>query len=149
MEVVKVAPMESELLFLLAADILLLGHVLFVAFVVVALALILVGKPLDWAWVRNPWFRVAHLSAIGVVAMQSWAGLICPLTTWEMALRDRAGAVTYSGSFMSHWLETILYYQAPAWVFTVCYSAFAAVVIASWYWVRPRHFGNVSAHDAH
>ncbi len=132
--------MESNFFYLLAADLLLFGHVLFVAFVVVGLALVLIGKALDWAWVRNPWFRVAHLAAIGVVALQSWAGIICPLTIWEMALRQRADGVVYSGSFVSHWLESLLYFQAPAWVFTVCYTVFAAIVVASWYWVRPRKF---------
>lgn len=132
--------MESEALFLLAADVLLFSHVLFVAFVVVGLVLIFVGKPLEWAWVRNPWFRIAHLAAIGIVVLQSWVGVICPLTTWEMALRKRAGDVVYSGSFMSNWLETLLYYRAPAWVFTVCYTIFAAIVVASWFWVRPRRF---------
>lgn len=132
--------MESNLLFLLASDVLLFGHVLFVAFVVFGLALILVGGFLDWLWVRNPWFRVAHLAAIGVVVLQSWAGIICPLTTWEMALRARAGAASYSGSFIAHWLETFLYYQAPAWVFAACYTLFAAAVVASWFWIRPRRF---------
>jgi len=132
--------MESESLFLLAADVLLIGHVLFVAFVVVGLALIFIGKPFNWNWVRNRWFRITHLAAIGIVVIQSWVGVICPLTTWEMALRQRAGEAAYSGSFISHWLETVLYYQAPAWVFTVCYTVFAAVVVASWFWVRPQRF---------
>lgn len=130
--------MESGFLFLLAADALLVGHVAFVVFVVVGLALILIGKPLDWSWVRNPWFRVLHLAAIGVVVLQSWLGVICPLTTWEMALRERAGDITYSGAFIAHWLDALLYYQAPVWVFAVCYTFFAAVVVASWFWVRPR-----------
>lgn len=134
--------MESDFLFLLAADVLLFGHVLFVAFVVVGLALIFIGKPFEWTWVRNPWFRIAHLAASGIVVFQSWVGVICPLTTWEVALRQRAGEVAYSGSFVSHWLEAILYYQAPAWVLTVCYTVFAAVVVASWFWVRPQRFTN-------
>lgn len=132
--------MESGFLHLLAADLLLFVHVLFVAFVVFGLAAILIGKLLGWAWVRNPWFRIAHLSAIGIVVLQSWVGVICPLTNWEMALRERAGDTVYSGSFISHWLESVLYFQAPMWVFTVCYTVFAAVVITSWFWVRPRHF---------
>ena len=49
--------MESGFLYLLAADLLLFGHVLFVAFVVLGLALILIGKPCDWDWVRNLWFQ--------------------------------------------------------------------------------------------
>ena len=112
-------------------------HVLFVASVVVGLVLILIGKPLGWRWVRNWWFRVLHLCAIGVVVVQAWFGVICPLTTLEMALRDKAGDATYAGTFISHWLESLLYYRAPAWVFAVCYSVFAAVVVLSWYWVRP------------
>lgn len=139
--------MQSDLLFLLAADVLLLSHVLFVVFVVLGLVLILVGKSLGWAWILNPWFRVTHLAAIGIVVLQSWIGVICPLTTWEMALRERAGSVVYSGSFISHWLEALLYYQAPAWVFTVCYTIFAAAVVASWFWVRPRRFGHAPTNN--
>lgn len=132
--------MESPLLYLLAADAVLLLHALFVAFVVFGLVLILAGRSLAWAWVRNPWFRLAHLLAICVVVVQSWFGVICPLTTLEMALRARAGDTVYTGLFMAHWIEAILYYRAPAWVFAVCYTLFAAVVVASWYWVRPLPF---------
>lgn len=125
------------MLYLLAADAVLLLHVLFVVFVVVGLLLILAGKLLSWDWVRNWWFRVTHLAAIGVVVLQSWLGVICPLTKLEMYLRGKAGEATYAGSFVSHWFEAILYYRAPAWVFAVCYTAFAIVVAASWVWVRP------------
>lgn len=132
--------MESGALYLLAADVVLFSHVLFVAFVVIGLLLILVGKARSWSWVRNPWFRLAHLAAIGVVVVQSWFGAVCPLTTLEMALRERAGDAVYPGSFVAHWLETILYYRAPAWVFAVCYTVFGALVVASWFRVRPRSF---------
>ena len=132
--------MESKTVYLLAADLLLLTHVLFVAFVVFGLLFIFVGKFLSWRWVRNRWFRVAHLAAIGVVVVQSWFGMICPLTTWEMALRAEAGDTVYAGSFIAHWLNAILYYSAPAWVFAVCYTAFGLLVLASWFWVRPRPF---------
>ena len=131
---------DSSTLLLLAADAILLIHVLFVAFVVLALVLIFAGKALAWSWVRNPWFRLCHLIAIAVVVVQSWLRVICPLTTVEMALRTRAGDAAYAGSFVSHWLETILYYQAPPWVFVVGYTVFGAVVIASWFWVRPSEF---------
>jgi hypothetical protein len=123
--------------YLLAADAVLLLHVLFVVFVVTGLLLILAGKLLSWAWVRNWWFRVIHLAAIGVVVLQSWLGVICPLTKLEMYLRGKAGDAMYAGSFVAHWLESILYYRAPAWVFAACYTAFAAIVVLSWVWVRP------------
>ncbi len=129
--------MGTSTLALVAADAVLLLHVLFVVFVVIGLALILVGRFLAWSWVRNWWFRVAHLAAIGVVVAQAWFGVICPLTTLEMALRRQAGDTTYAGTFISHWLESILYYRAPAWVFAASYTVFAALVVLSWVWVRP------------
>lgn len=110
--------------------------------VVAGLILVFVGKVRKWWWVRNPWFRIIHLIAISVIVIQSWFNVICPLTTFEMALRSRAGEAVYRGSFIAHWLERFLYYQAPPWVFIVCYTAFAALVIGSWFWVSPRSFTN-------
>ena len=129
--------MEPKTFYLLAADMMLFAHALFVAFVVLGLFLVLCGKLLSWGWVRNRTFRLVHLLAIGVVVLQSWLGVVCPLTTWEMALRAKAGDATYGGSFISHWLETLLYYNAPAWVFVVCYTLFGLLVLVSWFWVRP------------
>lgn len=124
--------------YLFAADLMLFLHLLFVGFVVLGLVLVLAGGLCGWGWVRNPWFRTVHLAAIGVVVLQSWIGVVCPLTTIEMALRRRAGDIVYQGTFISHWMESILYYRAPPWVFAVCYTAFGALVLASWFHVRPR-----------
>jgi hypothetical protein len=132
--------MESSVAYQLAADAVLLLHALFVLFVVLGLLLVFAGRVFEWAWVRNPWFRLLHLVAIAVVVAQAWLSVICPLTTIEMWFRSRAGDATYSGAFIAHWLETALYYQAPPWVFVVCYTAFGALVLASWFWVRPRRF---------
>jgi hypothetical protein len=118
----------------------LITHVLFVAFVVVGLILVYVGSILSWQWVRNFWFRASHLVAIGVVVLQSWFGLICPLTTWEMHLRSKAGENIYDGSFITHWLNQLLYFQAPSWVFIVCYTFFGGLVVLSWFVVRPNSF---------
>lgn len=126
--------------YLLAADVLLLLHVLFAGFVVGALLLILVGGWRRWDWVRNPWFRLAHLAAIAVVVLQAWLGRVCPLTGWEMALRSKAGDRVYAGTFVAHWLESILYYQAPPWVFTLCYSLFGLLVVLAWLRIPPRSF---------
>ena len=127
---------------LLIADVLLVVHALFVAFVVCGLLCIITGGFLSWRWVRNPWFRLAHLLGIAVVVVQSWIGVICPLTTWEMAFRARAQSATYDASFISHWLDKLLYYQLPGWVFVLVYSAFGALVLIAWYLVRPRPLGS-------
>ena len=130
--------MSVSSLYLLAADALLVLHVLVVVFIVAGLVLVCAGGVLGWSWVRNPWFRILHLIAIGVVVVQAWAGELCPLTEWEQALRLRAGDVAYTGSFIAHWLGELLYWEAPMWVFALCYSLFGALVLAAWYLVRPR-----------
>jgi hypothetical protein len=65
-----------------------------------------------------------------------------------MALREKAGDAVYSGSFVAHWLETLLYYQAPQWVFVAGYTAFGVLVMASWFWVPPRPFVGARANGA-
>ena len=130
--------MESNSHYLIAANALLLLHALFVVLVVFGLLLFFIGKLLHWRWVRNFWLRLAHLAAIAIVVLQSWLGIICPLTVWEMGLRSKAGESVYGGSFIAHWLQTLLYYDAPAWVFTLLYSLFGSLVVIAWYWVKPQ-----------
>ena len=122
----------------IAADLVLVVHTSFVLFVILGLVLILLGGFRGWLWVKNPWFRLGHLLAIGVVVAQEWIGAICPLTTLEMALRSRAGNAVYGGSFIAHWIEALLYYEAPPWVFAIFYTAFGFLVVASWRIVPPR-----------
>ncbi len=131
--------MDTNQLYLVAADATLFIHVLFVVFVIFGLVMVFAGKLFSWSWVRNRRFRIAHLAAIGIVVLQSWFSVICPLTLWEMNLRGKAGDATYPGSFVAYWLETLLYYRAPEWVFILAYTLFGVLVVVSWYWVRPRH----------
>jgi hypothetical protein len=137
---------DSSKDFLLAADMVLALHVLFVAFIIIGLVSVFIGKVLSWSWIRNPWFRLLHLVAIGVVVIQAWFGIICPLTMLEMELRAQAGDVVYGMTFISYWLGKILYYQFPEWVFVISYTVFAAAVVYSWYLVPPRRFKISSNH---
>jgi hypothetical protein len=122
------------------ADTVLTLHVGIVVFVIGGLLLIVVGNLRSWRWVNGIAFRLAHLAAIGVVAAEAWLGVTCPLTTLEMWLRTKARIATYEGSFLEHWLRRLLYYDAPAWVFTLGYSLFALAVVAAW-WRFPPRFG--------
>ncbi len=140
--------METRALYSLVADAILVTHVLFVVFLVLGLILIFAGKFLSWQWVGNPWFRVTHLLGISVVVLQSWFGAICPLTIWEIDLRYKAGETIYEGSFITHWLHELLYYQAPSWVFAVCYTVFGGLVLSSWFFARPRAFSVEPQSDA-
>lgn len=123
------------------ADAVLLLHVGVVVFVVGGLVLTIVGNVRGWLWVNGLRFRLAHLGAIGFVVVQAWWGATCPLTVLEMSLRAQARASTYQGSFIEHWLQRWLYYEAPAWVFTLGYTTFGLLVVATWWRWPPRQKG--------
>jgi len=124
---------------LLLADLILAIHALFVAFVILGLVVVLLGNYWRWGWVRNRWFRLAHLAAIGIVIAESWLGMVCPLTEWENLSREAAGGNAYSGSFIQHWLHEILYYDFEPWIFTVAYTVFGILVVAAWLLVPTEH----------
>ncbi|MBX2868643.1 MAG: DUF2784 domain-containing protein [Acidiferrobacterales bacterium] len=120
------------------ADLVLVIHTTFVLFVVLMVPAILIGGWLGWGWVRWFWLRLLHIFGIFVVVAQAWAGIICPLTTLEVWLRRQAGQAAYNGSFIQHWLQKLLYWNAPDWVFVVIYTLFFLLVIATWILVVPK-----------
>jgi len=116
------------------ADAVLVVHFAFVLFVVLGFALVLAGSALGWRWVRNRPFRYAHLAAIAFVAIEALAGIACPLTAWENALRHLSPEAP---SFVGRWVSRLLYYDLPEWVFTVSYVLFATAVAVTLWLVPP------------
>jgi hypothetical protein len=116
------------------ADALLVVHFGIAAFITAGLPLVWIGAAARWRWVRNPWFRYFHLGAIAFVAAEALAGYACPLTVWEDLLR---GGVRPE-SFVGRWVHRLLYYNAPEWVFTTLYVAWAAATLVTLRLVPPR-----------
>src|SRR5262245_3864251 len=115
------------------ADFVLIVHFAFVLFVVGGLAAVWIGAAAGWRWVRNFWFRTAHLAAIAFVAAESLAGVWCPLTVWEDALRGRHE----EKGFVARWIHRLMFYELPGGVFTAAYVLFALTVAATWWLIRP------------
>lgn len=122
----------------LLADVVLVLHFGIVVFIVGGLALVVVGNLRGWRWVNARGFRFMHVAAIGVVVAQAWFGRVCPLTTLESSLRNRAGSTAYPGSFIEHWVQQILFYEAPPWIFVLAYTCFGLLVAAAWWYFPPR-----------
>lgn len=104
------------------ADLIVVVHFAIVAYIVGGLVIVWIGAARGWHWVRNPAFRYTHLAAILFVALEAVLGYACPLTVWEDLLR---GGMR-SDSFVGYWVRRVLYYDAPPWVFTTLYLAWAA-----------------------
>lgn len=120
------------------ADAVLVLHVGIACFVVLGLVAVVIGNLREWGWANDVWFRLVHLAAIGIVVAESWLGLVCPLTTLEMWLRVQAGSSSYEGGFIEHWLQALLFYSAPPWVFALGYSLFGLAVLGTWWFFPPR-----------
>ncbi|MFM8540211.1 MAG: DUF2784 domain-containing protein [Nitrospira sp.] len=116
------------------ADLILVLHFVFVLFVVSGFPLIWIGAARDWLWVRNFWFRVAHLAASCFVAAESMIGMICPLTVWEDTLRSAGRS---EASFIQRWVSRLLYYDLPESIFAVSYVGYALFVVATFWLVKP------------
>jgi polyferredoxin len=87
--------------------------------------------------------------AIGIVVVQAWLGKLCPLTILESWLRAQGGQASYTASFIEHWIQRVLYYEAPQWVFTLAYTVFGLLVIAAWWCFPPRSKAPVNANVGH
>ena len=118
------------------ADATALIHAGLVMFVVIGQVLILVGWWQAWQWPRNAAFRAAHLITISFVVLETWLGMVCPLTTLENYYRNLAGMDSYGTSFIAYWMNKVLFYSFPAWVFTLIYSLFFLLVLLT-LWVYP------------
>jgi hypothetical protein len=123
----------------IAAELVLILHTAFIAFVLFGLVAVLVGMAARWEWTRNFWFRVGHLAAIAYVVVQAFFGMVCPLTDLENLLRQRGGQDAYGeGGFIQFWLHKLIFFDAEPWVFTVCYTAFGLLVAATMWFAPPR-----------
>ena len=113
-----------SLFYRLAADLVVVLHMAYVLVVVLGLPAIWWGIARKHEWVRNIWLRGGHLAMIVIVVGEAWAGITCPLTTWEQQLRDAAGQQAYRGAFLANLVHDLLFYEAEPWVFAVAYTMF-------------------------
>lgn len=124
--------------YIFLADALVLIHASYASFVVVGLVLILLGIVRKWQWVRNPWFRIAHVAAIGIVAIEAVLHVECPLTTWEARLRQAAGQSASPDSFIGRAVHALLFFDVPEWVLNLGHIGFAVIVVTTFVLAPPR-----------
>ena len=81
------------------ADLVVLAHLTFIAFVVIG------GVLVRWF----PWAAIAHLPAFAWAAYVMFTGTICPLTPLEVSLRQSAGQAGYQSGFIEHYIVPVIY----------------------------------------
>ena len=113
------------------ADFIVALHFSFVGFVVLGQMLIWGGVARGWGWVRNPWFRILHLLAIMIVGLEAIGGINCPLTIWELRLRQLAGQSVEEGSFIGRWLHAAIFLDVDPAILNSLHVGFALLVLAT------------------
>jgi hypothetical protein len=122
----------------LAADIVVLFHLIYVAFTVGGEVVILIGGIFGLSFVRNFSFRIIHLAAVLFVAAEALLGVLCPLTELEYRLRRAAGQrVEEEITFIGQLIRAVIFYDFPAWFFTLLYAGFGLLVALSFVFIPP------------
>ena len=89
----------TVLLYRLAADLLVLLHLLFILFVIAG----------GFAVLKWHWMAFVHLPAAAWGALIEYRGWICPLTPMENRLRQLAGEQGYAEGFIEHYILPVIY----------------------------------------
>ena len=116
-----------------SAQVVLAVHLLVIAFNVAGLVAIPVGAKLGWRWVRVRWWRALHVASWTLVAIQAALGRACFLTLWQDDLTG-AGA---EPPLVMRWVNSLIYWPLPMWVFTALYLSLFGLVVVLWQLVRP------------
>jgi len=106
------------------ADLTLLVHLTFIAFVGVGALLLL-------RWPRLAWLHLP-LTVWGVIV--GWGNFTCPLTPLENYFRRRAGESGYSGGFIEHYLTPLIYPDGLTRTVQIALGAFLLALNLALYW---------------
>lgn len=119
----------------IAADTVLLLHLAFILFA-------LGGAALAFRWRWMPWL---HVPAVTWAVFVELTGRVCPLTTLENTLRQQAGEAGYTGSFIDHYLLSLLYPPGltPATQYVLA-GIVAAINLLLYGWLWMNHRGRTS-----
>ena len=118
----------------LLADLVLILHAAFVAFVMLGALLVLRRPRLVWI----------HLPAVLWGAGIEFLGGICPLTPLENHWRRLAGEQGYPGDFIEHYVAAVLYPEGLTRRMQVALGLLVLgfnVSIYTWAWLRTRSTG--------
>ncbi len=91
----------------IAADLVVLIHFLWIVFLILGAFL---GR-------KYRAFKIFHIAGLGFSFAMQIFGWYCPLTHLEIFLRKKHDPnLTYSGSFIIHYIEKIVYIELSPWI---------------------------------
>lgn len=126
---------------MILADLVLAAHLAIILFNVFGLVAVPLGAVCGWRFVRVRWWRLLHLLLLAAVAAQALVGRACILTLWQAAL---AGGAAQPGPLIAGWVDRLIYWRLPIWVFAALYLAVFGWAVALLWLVPPRRAGGAA-----
>jgi hypothetical protein len=114
----------------ITADIVIVIHFLWIAFVIL-------GFPV-FLWLNNARWRLIHLAAVIWMILMQVSHSICPLTYLEAWLKSEGhGAEVYSGKFIIETIERVIYVDSVTLQNIMVVTGAYLVLIVLSFWFRP------------
>ena len=110
--------MTGTFIYQVLADGVVILHLFFIVFVILGGMLVLVQPKIIWL----------HIPCVIWGILIELTGGICPLTPLELYLRSRAGESTYTGDFVFHYIEPIIYPEGLTRELQILFSALVIMV---------------------
>jgi hypothetical protein len=117
------------------ANAILAAHAAIIFFNVFGLVAVPIGAACGWQFVRIRWWRILHILLLAAVAAQAIFGRACILTLWQAAFAGAAGDRT---PLIERWVDRIIYWPLPIWVFAVLYVVVFGYALALLWLVPPQ-----------
>ncbi len=115
-------------------EIIFAAHIAIILFNVFGLVAVPVGAFCGWRFVRIRWWRILHVLLLAAVAAQAIAGRACILTLWQA---DLAGTAADRTPLIMSWVDRLIYWPVPIWVFVVLYIVVFGYALALLWLVPP------------
>ena len=105
-------------------------HLLWIVFLIIG----------GYVFLADPWLRVTHFISLFLTFGMQIFSINCPLTYLEDYLRFKAGqGIYYQGTFISYYLEKLVYPGIPQQVITILTGTLVVSLIALFF-TKPMRF---------
>jgi hypothetical protein len=117
------------MIYTFAADLVVIVHFLWILFLIFG---VFPGR-------RYGLVKIIHLAGLIFAVIIEISGWYCPLTYLEVWLRQRREpSLSYSGSFIVHYIERLVYLELPSALIFVLTIAIAALSLYLYFLKKPR-----------
>lgn len=114
------------------AQAILAVHVASAAFIIGGVGAIALGRRLGWRWTRDPWWRLAHVVALGIVVVQKLLGQTCFLSVWEQHFLAIAQHGEYRVPVVHAIADDVIHVPLPLSFAVTVYTAVWCLLVVLW-----------------